>query len=171
MSPTGIERELHESNGIDRNKLALPPGILTARSTLDDVDHGPTTHSAMRQTQHLRYILQRPALLPQRLHRNEKNQRCFNCHELTHPTCSCSCKPRSVQCTSTERILAEHPKHECEECRKVTKWPPNNLKCVNCNGNLARNEPGCPSGSGLLKDVGPMQRMQSPGDTTDARST
>src|SRR5258706_3005269 len=36
MSPAEIERELHESNGINKNRLALPPRILVARRTMDN---------------------------------------------------------------------------------------------------------------------------------------
>ena len=41
MSPAEIERELHESNGISKNMLALPPRIRITRRTMDNVDHGP----------------------------------------------------------------------------------------------------------------------------------
>ena len=41
MSQAEIERELHESNGVNKNMLVLPPRIPIERSTLDNVDHRP----------------------------------------------------------------------------------------------------------------------------------
>jgi hypothetical protein len=91
--------------------------------------------------------------------------RCLNCHELTHPTHSCNRRPRCVHCTSTDHISADHPKHNCKECRNDIKCPHNNLKCANCNGNHASNDLGCPvwlKRRGLLKDVGPTQQGPPP---------
>ena len=41
MSPAEIERELHESNGIESNTLALQLRILVTRNTPDNINHGP----------------------------------------------------------------------------------------------------------------------------------
>ena len=50
MFPTEIERELHESNGINRIMLELPLWILVARKTMDSVDHGPITAAFRDET-------------------------------------------------------------------------------------------------------------------------
>lgn len=39
--PAKIERGLYQSNGVNRNMLALPPRILIARSTLNNIYYGP----------------------------------------------------------------------------------------------------------------------------------
>ena len=41
MSPAEIERELHDSNGIEKNTLALQPWILVTRNALEYVTQGP----------------------------------------------------------------------------------------------------------------------------------
>ena len=50
-------------------------------------------------------------------------------------------KPRCVHYASTEHTsTTEHADNECKECEKDTKYPYNNLKCVNYNGNYAAND-------------------------------
>ena len=71
-----------------------------------------------------------------------------------------------IHCTSTDHTSADHPKHKCNKYRMDEKCLHNNLKCANCNGNHAANDPGCPmwiKQRGLLKDAGPMQWGPPPG--------
>ena len=168
MTPTEIAEELHNSNGIDRNMLALPPCILVARAMLENVDHGPIMIAFQNEIDAVHYktysVFFRGGHCYARDYiETRRINRCLNCHELTHPTCSCSCKPRCVHCSSTEHVSAEHPKHECKECEKGETCLHNNLKCINCNGNHASNDPGCPvwmKRRGLLKDAGPTQQRK-----------
>ena len=168
MTSNEITEELFNSNGINRARLALPPRILVARATLDNVEHGPIMIAFKNETDAIHYktygVFFRGGHCYARDYvETRRINRCLNCHELTHPTHSCSRKTRCVHCSSTEHTSVEHPKHECKECEKDAKCPHNNLKCINCNGNHASNDPGCPvwiKHRGLLRDAGPSQQRQ-----------
>ena len=161
LSPAEIERELHESNGINKNMLALPPRILIAQRTMDSVYHGPIMVAFRDETDAAHYktygvFFRGDYCYARDYTKTKRINRCFHSHELTHSTRSCSCKPRCVHCASTEHASTEHPEHECKECGKDTKCPHNNLKCVDCDGNHAANDPGCAmwmKRRGLLKDA------------------
>ena len=99
VPPAEIERELHESNNVNANMLALPPRVLVARSILDNVDHGPImvafrnkTDAAHNKTYGVSFrgdhCCARDYIETRRINV------CLNCHELTHSTRSCSRKPR-----------------------------------------------------------------------------
>ena len=171
MTSTEIAEELFNSNGIDRRQLALPPRILVARTTLDNVEHGPVMIAFKDEADAIHYktygmFFRGGHCYVRDYVETRRINRCLICHELTHPTRSCSRKPRCVHCSSTEHISAEHPKHECKECKEDERCPHNNLKCVNCGGNHASNDTGCPvwlKRRGLLRDVGPTQQRQPPG--------
>lgn len=174
MTPAEIADELYSSNNIERKMLALPPRILVARNTLDNVEHGPIMVSFRNEADAIHYktfgVFFRGGHCYVRDYvETRRINRCLNCHELTHPTRSCSRKPRCVHCSSSEHLSAEHPEHECKECEEDEACPHNNLKCINCNGNHASNNPGCPvwmKRRGLLKDAGPTRQRQPPGGRT-----
>ena len=171
MTSAEIEEELLNSNGINKKMLALPPRILVARTAIDSVDHGPIMIAFRNETDAIHYktysVFFRGGHCYAREYVETKRiSRCLNCHKLTHPTRSCSRKPRCIHCSSTDHMSADHPKYECKECEKDKDCPHNNLKCVNCGGNHASNNPGCPvwlKRRGLLRDAGPMQQRQPPG--------
>ena len=171
MTPTEIAEELYDSNGIDKQMLALPPHILVTRATLNNVDHSPIMIAFQNETDTMHYktysVFFRGGHCYARDYVETKRiNRCLNCHELMHPTHSCSHKPRCIHCSSTEHLSAEHPKHDCKECKKDETCPHNNLRCINCNGNHASNDPGCPvwmKRRGLLKDAGPTKQKKPPG--------
>ena len=50
MSPAEIERELHDSNGIEKNTLALQPRILVTRNALEYVNQGPSMIAFRNET-------------------------------------------------------------------------------------------------------------------------
>ena len=77
MSPAEIKRELHEINGIDRNKLALPPRILVDRST----DHGSTMVAFHTETDATLKVYPSEYCYP----RDYIETGIINCHRLTHP--------------------------------------------------------------------------------------
>ena len=171
MTPTEIERELYESNGIDKETLALTPRLLVARNARENAEHGPIMVAFRNEVDAIQYktfglFFRGDHCYVRDYIETKRINRCLNCHELTHPTRSCSRRPRCVHCTSTEHTSEEHPKHECKECEKDTQCPHNNFTCANCNGNHAANDPGCPvwlKRRGLLKDAGPSQQKQPPG--------
>ena len=145
MSPAEIERELRESNGINKTMLALPPRILIARRTMDSVDHGPIMVAFRDETDaaHCKtygVFLRGDHCYARDYIETKRINRCFHSHELTLSTRSCSHKPRCVHCASTEHTSTEHADNECKECGKDRKYPHNNLKCVNYNGNHAAND-------------------------------
>jgi len=148
MSLMEIKQELYECNRIEKSTLALRPYILVAQNTLDNVVHGPIMITFHNKTDvaHIktyRLFFRGDHCYIRDYIKMKRMNRCLNCHELMHPTHSCSCKPRCIHCTSTEHMSAEHPKHKCKECEKDMECPHNNLKCANCKGNHAANNPGC----------------------------
>jgi hypothetical protein len=170
MSSAEIEKELYDSNGIKGNSLALRPRILVTRSTLNNVNYGPIMIAFRNETDAEHYktygiFFKGEHCYTRDYIETKRINRCRNCHELTHPTRSCNCKPRCIHCTSTDHTSTDHPKHECKECGEDITCPHNNLKCANCNGNHAANDPGCSvwiKRKGLLKDAGPTRRTPLP---------
>jgi hypothetical protein len=170
MTPTEIERELCNSNSFEENALALRPRILVARNALENTNYGPIMIAFRNEIDAEHYktfgiFFKGEHCYTRDYIETKRINRCLNCHELTHPTRSCNRRPRCVHCTSTDHTSADHPKHDCKECRNDAKCPHNNLKCANCNGNHASNDPGCPvwlKRRGLLKDAGPTQRGPPP---------
>ena len=107
MAPAESERGFHESNGINRNMLVLPPRILIARSTLDNVDH------ATRQTQLTIKLTAYSSEATDHCHARDdietkRTNRCPNRHELTQP------QPQTNGVHSI--CFGRTPKHECKEC-------------------------------------------------------
>ena len=95
-------------NTIDR--LALPPRILTARRTTDNVDHGPRMVAFHNETDAAHYRTYGVSfgggpLLRQGLHRNVEGQQIPQLSRTHTTDCSCSRKPGCVHYASTDNTL------------------------------------------------------------------
>ena len=105
MSPAEIERELNESNGVNKNMLVQPPRILIARSTLDNVEHRPHNDRLPQRDrrsslQNIRRIFRGDHCFARDCIETRRINRCLDCHELIHPMRSCSRKPSCLHYTT-----------------------------------------------------------------------
>ena len=126
MSPAEIERELYDSNGIEKNTRALQPWILFTRNALEYVNQGRIMIAFRNETAAEYYKTYGIFFMGDHWYargyvETKRINKHLSCHELTHPTGNCSRKPRCVHCTSTGHTSADYPGHvrRVRERRKV----------------------------------------------------
>ncbi|KAJ3665125.1 hypothetical protein Zmor_000638 [Zophobas morio] len=91
-----------------------------------------TKDVTLSQLQRHKYVILNTRVTWERHYNNRKITQCHTCQEWGHATLNCKSKPKCLKCAGPHRVA------DCDPDLV-------NLKCANCDGNHAANNPDCPT--------------------------